>query len=98
MRSDVVSFGQPSSEFEDPAHARVSKVDILAVHHRAGTSDHADFVLTAILDGLRRDTRSLPYRLVHPHAANAGIVTVVDDPLRDVRSGDDHHAIDGARD
>ena len=39
-----------------------------------------------------------PMRLMHPDAADLGIAAVVHDPLRDLRSRDDHHAIDPARD
>src|SRR5215831_12401300 len=87
-----------AGESEDPAHAGVSEVDAVAVHHRAGARDHTDIVSTAVLNSLRRDTRSLPYGLVHPDATLPGIAAVVHDPLRDLRSRDDHHAIDAPRD
>src|SRR5215471_2244596 len=65
---------ESASESEDPAHARVSEVDAVAVHHRAGARDHADIVLTAILDSPRRDTRSLTYGLVHPRQKNGASI------------------------
>ena len=52
---------QSSGDLEKPPHAGVSEVGPGAVHHRAGTGDHADVVLMAVLDGLWRDARrSLP--------------------------------------
>ena len=89
---------ESAGESEDPAHARVSEVDAVAEHHRAGACDHADIVLTAVLNSRRRDTRSFPYGLMHPNAADPGIAAVVHDPLRDLRSRYDHHAIDAPRD
>jgi hypothetical protein len=53
-------------------------------------------VLTAVLNSLQRHTRSLPNRLMHPHAADPGIAAVVDDPLRDLGSRDNNHTIDGS--
>src|SRR5436190_21300308 len=76
----------------------MSEVDAIAVHHRAGTGDDADVVLTAILDGRRRDTRALPDGLMHPDAADSGIAAVPHDPLGGLRSRDDHHAVDSTRD
>ena len=64
----------------------------------ARTGDHADIVLAAVLDRLRRDTRPLPYGLVHPNAANPGIAAVAHDPLCGLRSSDDHHSVDRSRD
>jgi hypothetical protein len=90
--------GQSASDSEDPPHARVSEVDTGAVHHRAGTSDHADIVLAAVLDCVRRDTRSLPYGLVHPDAVDSGIAAVAHDPLGGLRSRDDHDCVDSTRD
>jgi hypothetical protein len=90
--------GQSASESEDPPHAHVSEVDVVAVHHRARTSDHADIVLTAILDCLRRDARSLPQGLMHPDAADPCIAAVVHDTLRGFRSSDDHDPVDATRD
>src|SRR5204862_3424932 len=84
--------GQSAGELEEPPHARVSQVGAGAEHHRAGTGDHADIMLTAVLDGFWRDARRLlSHRLMHPYAANAGIAAVVDDLLRDLGSRDDHH-------
>ena len=72
-------------------------VDAVAVHHRARASDHADIVLTAVLDSLRRDTRSLPDGLVHPDAMDPSIAAVVHDPLSDFGSRDDHYAVYSTR-
>src|SRR5262245_39576945 len=88
--------GQPTRKFEEPSHARVSDVRA-GVHHRAGAGDDADIVLAAVLDRFRRDARTLPYRLMHPDAANAGRMAVADDPLGGFRPRDDHHAVDAAR-
>src|SRR5262245_9859864 len=66
MRSAGGSCGQPSGEFHKQPHARMPKIDPVTVHHRAGTGDHTDVVLTAVLDCVRGDTRSLPHGLVHP--------------------------------
>src|SRR5438874_9832293 len=98
MQSGATSCGQSSSESENPPHASVSEIDAFAVHHRAGAADHADIVLPAVLDGILRDTRSLPQGLVHPNAADPGIATVTNDLLRGLRSRDDHHSVDPARD
>jgi hypothetical protein len=72
----------------------VSKVDAVTVHHRAPTSDHADIVLTAVLDCPRGDTRSFSYGFVHPNATDPGIAAVAHDPVRDLRTRDDHHSVD----
>src|SRR5881394_2909483 len=91
--------GQSAGKFEEPPHARVPEVGAGSEHHRAGTSDHADVMLTAVVDGAWRDTRRLlPHGLMHPYTANAGIAAVVHDLLRDLRSRDNHHAINAARD
>src|SRR6266487_6601628 len=90
--------GQSAGQLEEPPHARVSDVGAGAEHHRAGTSDHADVVLLAILDGLWRHARALSQRLMHPDAADLGLGAVLHDPLGDLRSRDDHHAINPARD
>ena len=95
--TDSLSW-EAAGEFEDPSNARMSEVNVGAVHHRAGTRDHTDVVLTTVVDGLRRDTRSLPYGLVHPDAADPGVAAVAHDPLCDFRSCDDHDTIDSAGD
>src|SRR6185436_14698240 len=45
-----------------------------------------------------RDAGSLPYRSVHPNAADPGFVAIAHDPLRGLRSRDNHHSVDPARD
>ena len=52
---------QSAGQFEHPSHARVAEVDAFAVHHRAAAGDHADVVLTAVLDGVGRNTRAFSY-------------------------------------
>src|SRR3954463_1809920 len=81
--------GQSAGELEEPPHARVSEVGAGAEHHRAGAGDHADVMLPAVLDGIRRDTRRLlPHGLMHPYAVNAGIAAAAYDLLRNFRSRD----------
>src|SRR5678816_1983512 len=98
MQSDAGSCGHSSSEFKEPTHAGMPEINVVAEHHRTGAGDDTDLVLTAILDGIRRNTRSLPYGLVHPDAADAGIIAVVHNVRGDFRPRDDHHAIDTAGD
>src|SRR5688500_14239845 len=77
----------------------MSEVGRGAEHHRAGTGDHADLVLAAVLDGGWRNTRTLlSDGLMHPHTADAGVAAVLYDPLGDLRPRDDHDAVDPTRD
>src|SRR4051812_5104799 len=92
------SRGQSAGELEQPPHARVAKVGAGAEHHRAGAGDHADVVLPAILDGLRRHARALSQRLMHPDTTDLGLGAVRHDAIGDLGPCDDHDAIHPARD
>src|SRR4029079_12874483 len=88
--------GQPASELEDRPHTSMSQVGPFAVHHRTGTCDHADLVLTTARDRVRGDTRSLSQGLVDPHPVDASVMAVAHDPLGDVRSRDNDDPVDAA--
>ena len=56
----------------------MSQVGPFAVHHRTGTRDHTDPVLTTVRDRSRGDTRSFSQGLVDPHPADAGVITYIE--------------------
>src|SRR4051812_15363522 len=85
--------GQSAGELEQPPHARMAKVRAGAEHHRACAGDHADVVLPAILDGLRRHAGSLSQRLMHPDTTDLGVGAVLHDSIGDLRACDDHDPI-----
>ena len=93
-----MSRGKTSSQTQHPAHASMTEVDARAEHHWARTSDDADSVLTAVLDGRGRDAGSFPHRLVHPHSSHSGVCAIVHDLLGSLSARDDHNAVDAAGD
>jgi hypothetical protein len=75
----------------------MSKVDVLAEHHRARAGYHADLMVSAVLDGVRRDARAFAHGLMHPHPADAGFAAVVHDALGDFGPRDDDDPVHAAR-
>src|SRR5215472_10623684 len=76
----------------------MTEVDAGTEHHGAASLDHADIVLAAVLDCLRRDTRTLRHGAVHPDAVDPGVSAFVHDLLRGLRTCDDHYAVDATGD
>ena len=43
-------FWQPTSEFEKPPHASMTKVHVVTIHHRTGTGYYADIISNTVLN------------------------------------------------
>src|SRR5262249_25518011 len=75
----------------------MSEVDAGAVHHLAADGDDADVVLAAVLASRGRHARTRADRLMHPHAADAGVPAVAHDLLGRLGPRDDHDTVHAAR-